>query len=141
MRGEFSVFKVKLRTAQGNLHFALQMRKTGLVFNARPQGAGFSVAKRTNPREPHIKGWSVDMRERFHRSVHSMPVNLADKSEREMEIFNRAPARAFNAVLKRRQGVGDTIGNAKSDKQAGHAPFDRSIPWRLSTGAADGSDR
>jgi len=141
MRREFSVFKIKLRTAQGDLHLALQMREAGLVFNARPQGAGFSVAKGTSPREPHIKGRSIYMRERFHRSVHSMPVGIADKGEREMEIFNRAPARAFNAVLKRRQGVGDRIGNAKSDKQAGHDPFDRSIPWRLSTGAADGSDQ
>jgi len=100
MRYKFSAFKVEPGAAQSLGDLRLQMFKRWRWGDARPQGARPFSAKKSETRKADIELRRLDLRQRQMRIGKAMAIHIANKSQRQMEIFNRAPMRTVNPVLE-----------------------------------------
>ncbi len=101
MRDEFSFFEIKAGAPQSGFNFRLQMFKRRGGARARPQRTGGFAAEKIKPRKAHLKSRGGNTGERLMRISKPMTVGLANKAQRQVEILQRPPARALNAILER----------------------------------------
>ncbi len=118
MRREFPPLQLEASPAQGRFDLPLQMGKGVVLFHAGPQRCRALVAEKPRALQAHVERRRLNRRQDVDGGAEAVAIRLSNKSERQVKVLNRAPARALNTVLKNGERVGDNFRKREGDEEA-----------------------
>ena len=126
MGHEFAGLGRDAGTLQGRIDLALEECDGLPVTHARPQRMRRPAAEFADPHERQRKSRRLDLRQRIVDGGCVAPVDLADETQREMQLAAALPAGTRDARLQVSHSRRNRVGQCEGDEQANHAVDRRS---------------